>query len=269
MSATTTSKSGSAQVQGDLWSERADDWANLHEHRQAALHQAGLDQLAVGPGSSLLDAGCGSGTVLRAAADRGADVTGLDASPAFVEHARRRVPGARIEVGDLESLPFADASFDIVTGFNSFQYASDPLAALKEARRVLRDGGRVLVAIWGRAEQCDLAAVLGAIGALMPPPPPGTPGPFALAEEGALSGLVESAGFETLVVADVATPIEYPDQETYVRAMGSAGPCVLAARIAGRDKVDEAFVTAAKPFRHGDGSYRFDNVFRFAMARVR
>ena len=156
-----------------------------------------------------------------------------------------------------------------MTGFNSVQYASDPLAALKEAWRVLRDGGRVLVAIWGRAEQCDLAAVLGAVGALMPPPPPGTPGPFALAEEGALSGLVEIAGFETLVVAEVATPIEYPDQETYVRAMGSAGPCVLAARIAGRDKVDEALVTAAEPFRHGDGSYRFDNVFRFAVARVR
>ncbi|MFN2629437.1 MAG: class I SAM-dependent methyltransferase [Gaiellaceae bacterium] len=264
---TTTSTSGSAEVQGDLWSERADDWANLHEHRQAALHQAGLDQLGIGPGISLLDAGCGSGTVLRAAADRGADVSGLDAAPAFVEHARRRVPDARIEVGDLESLPFQDASFDVVTGFNSFQYASDPRAALKEARRVLRHGGKVLVAIWGRAEQCDCADVLGAVGALMPPP--GTPGPFALAAEGALSELVESAGFATLAIADVATPIEYPDQETYVRAMGSAGPCVLAARIAGRATVDDALVAAAEPFQGDDGSYRFANVFRFAVARVR
>ena len=54
----------------------ADDWANLMEPTEAPLHLAGLDQLAVGPGISLLDVGCGSGAVLRIAADRGADVTG-------------------------------------------------------------------------------------------------------------------------------------------------------------------------------------------------
>ena len=92
---------------------------------EIALHLAGLDQLAVGPGISLLDVGCGSGAVLRIAADRGADVTGIDASPALASHARLRVPGSRVEVGDLQFLPFADASFDVVTGFNSFQYAAD------------------------------------------------------------------------------------------------------------------------------------------------
>ena len=268
MSATTTS-TGSATVQGDLWSERADDWATVHEHRQSALHRAGLDQLAIGPGISLLDAGCGSGTVLRMAADRGADVTGIDASPGLVAHARRRVPGSRIEIGDIQFLPFEDASFDVVTGFNSFQYAADPSAALREARRVLRDGGRLLMAIWGPAEQCEGAAVLGAVVALLPPPPPGAPGPFALAEEGALAALLSEAGFETLVVADVATPLEYEDEATYLRGFGAAGPCVMAARLVGRERFDETILAAAAPFRLDDGSYRLDNVFRFAVACVR
>jgi SAM-dependent methyltransferase len=268
MSITTTAQEGSATIQGDLWSERADDWATLHEHRQNALHGAGLDQLAIGPGISLLDVGCGSGTVLRAAADRGAEVTGIDAAPGMVENAKRRVPGARVEVGDLQFLPFEDASFDVVTGFNSFQYAADPPAALREARRVLVDGGRVLVAVWGRAEQCEAASVLGAIGKLLPPPPPGAPGPFALAEAGALSALIEAAGFETLVVADVSTPFEYPDEETWIRGFGSAGPCVLAARLAGADALHETLREAGAPFRRDDGSYRLENVFRFAVGRA-
>jgi SAM-dependent methyltransferase len=268
MSTTTTAQTGSAAVQGDLWTECADDWATLHEHRQSALHTAGLDQLAIGPGISLLDVGCGSGAVLRAAADRGADVTGIDAAAGMVEIARRRVPGARIEIGDLQFLPFDDGSFDVVTGFNSFQYAADPTAALWEARRVLRDGGRVLVAVWGRAEQCEAASVLGAVGKLLPPPPPGAPGPFALAEAGALSSLVEAAGFETLVVADVSTPLEYPDEETWLRGFGSAGPCAFAARLAGLDVLRKTLHDAGAPFRRADGSYRLENVFRFATARA-
>jgi ubiquinone/menaquinone biosynthesis C-methylase UbiE len=140
MSATQT---GTAQVQGELWSARADDWAEVHEHNMGPAYEAVLDLAHAGPGVSLLEVGCGSGTALRMAADRGAHVTALDASPAFVEHARRRVPGADVRVGDLQFLPYEDAAFDAVVGFNSFQYAADVHAALGEARRVLRDGGRL------------------------------------------------------------------------------------------------------------------------------
>jgi SAM-dependent methyltransferase len=267
MSATTTA-TGSAAVQGDLWSEGADDWASLMEPTEAPLHLAGLDQLAVGPGISLLDVGCGSGAVLRIAADRGADVTGLDASPAQAELARRRVPGSRVEVGDIQFLPFGDASFDIVTGFNSFQYAADPRAALHEARRVLRDGGRVLMAIWGRPEQCDGETVIDGVRALLPPPPPGAPGPLALSEEGALATLLDEAGFETLLVADVSTPFEWADEPTYLRAWAAPGPCVMAVRHVGREAFDEAILAASVPFRRDDGSYRLNNIFRFAVGRA-
>ncbi len=266
MSATAT-PAGSATVQGDLWSERADDWAELMEPVEAPLHIAGLDQLSVGPGTSLLDLGCGSGAVLRIAADRGAEVTGIDAAPALAAHARRVVPGSRVEVGDIQFLPFEDSSFDVVTGFNSFQYATDPSAALREARRVLRDDGRVLMAVWGRPEQCNGEIVLNAVRRLLPPPPPGAPGPLALSEEGALAALLATAGLETLVVADVATPYEHADEADFLRAWEAPGPCVMAIRHAGKAAFDRAILEAAEPFRLEDGSYRFDNVFRFAVAR--
>ncbi|HST25542.1 MAG TPA: class I SAM-dependent methyltransferase [Gaiellaceae bacterium] len=266
---TTTTSTGSAAVQGELWSERADDWADLMEPIEAPFHLAGLDQLAVGPGVSLLDVGCGSGAVLRIAADRGADVTGIDAAPALVAHARRLVPGAHVEVGDIQFLPFEDASFDIVTGFNSFQYAADRAAALREARRVLRDDGRVLMLVWGPPERCEGEIVLQAVRALLPPPPPGAPGPFALSEEGALAALLESTGFKTLIVADVPTAYEHADEAAYLRAWHSPGPCVMAIRQAGVQAFDNAIIDAGAPFRREDGSYRLNNVFRFAVAQAR
>ena len=77
---------------------------------------------------------------MRLAADRGADVHGLDASEGLLAHARGRVPGAPLLQGELEQLPYEDASFDIVTGFNSFQYAARPggRARRGQARRRAR-----------------------------------------------------------------------------------------------------------------------------------
>ena len=72
--------------------------------------------------------------------------------------ARARLPGGRIEAGDIEALPFADATFDVVTGLNAFQFAADPIRALGEARRVCRPGGTVLMLV-GTAR-----ALRGALG---------------------------------------------------------------------------------------------------------
>ena len=264
MSATQT---GTAQVQGELWSARADDWAEVHEHNMSPVYAAVLDLAHAGPGVSILEVGCGSGTALRMAADRGAHVTALDAAPAFVEHARRRVPGADVRVGDLQFLPYDDGEFDVVVGFNSFQYAADVPAALGEARRVLRDGGCLGVVVWGPSEQCELAPHLGAVGALLPPPPPGTPGPFRLSEPGALRRLVEEAGFEVKIVADAAAAFVYPDEPTALRGLLSAGPCVKAMAHSGEAAVRDAVLESIAPHRRGDGAYAFDNVWRFAIAR--
>jgi SAM-dependent methyltransferase len=266
MATTTEPARRTGAAQGDLWSERAEDWAELQEPCMRPLHEAGLDALGVDEGTTLLDAGCGAGLALSIAAGRGATVAGLDAAAGLIAIARRRLPAARIDQGDLEDLPFADQSFDAVTGFNSFQYAGNPEAALRDAYRVLRPGGGLVVATWGPPEMCDLAANLVAVGKLLPPPPPGAPGPFALSGDGALAALLAQAGFEPQETRDVICRFDYPNDAEAVRAMISSGPCVRAARHSGEQAARDALLESVVPYRQSDGSYRIANAFRFTRA---
>jgi ubiquinone/menaquinone biosynthesis C-methylase UbiE len=128
-------------------------------------YSATLDALDVHAGTRFLDVGCGAGRALRLAADRGADVSGIDAAPGLLDYARRRVPGATMIEGELQRLPFPDDTFDAVTGFNSFHYAADPTEALREAKRVTAPGGRVLALVWSPADMCELAPHLQSLGA--------------------------------------------------------------------------------------------------------
>ena len=104
--------------------------------------EAAFDRVGLSAGQSYLDIGCGGGVALGLAAKRGAGVAGLDASEALLELARERVPDADIRVGDMQFLPFDDDSFDLVTGFNSFFFAADMVAALREAGRVAKPARR-------------------------------------------------------------------------------------------------------------------------------
>ncbi len=114
---------GSANIQGDLWGREPGDWAELQEVLHAPLWEAMFDATGVAHGSRVLDAGCGGGGASVLAARRGALVSGLDASEPLVEVARNRIPEGDFRVGDLETLPFADGSFDAVIAASSVQYA--------------------------------------------------------------------------------------------------------------------------------------------------
>src|SRR3954454_7310029 len=264
-----SSEGRSGTVQGRLWGVRADDWATIQEQVLRPAYEAALDVLAIVGGTRLLDAGCGAGLLLRLAADRGADAAGVDASEPLLAHARRRIPGAPILHADLEQLPFDDASFDVVTGFNSFQYAADPAAAVREAVRVVRRGGRVLLLTWAPPEQCEAAPYLAAIGRLLPPPPPGAPGPFALSEPGVLTALFEGVGLGVDAIADVSCEWRYPDEETAVAGLLASGPVVRAMEHAGEDAVREAVRAFLRPFRKDDGGYRLTNDFRYVLGTRR
>lgn len=257
---------GTAELQGRLWSVHAANWAELQEPHMEPAFRAGLDAVGVSEGTRLLDVGCGAGLALRLAADRGADTSGLDASPGLLEIARRRVPGAQMIQGEIQSLPFPDDSFDAVTGFNSFQYAADPVAALREAKRVTTPGGRILALVWSPAEMCELAPHLQSLGGLMPPPPPGAPGPFALSGRDALAEFFAGAALEVADIADVICTFAYPDTATAVAALSSAGPVVRVVEHAGEEAVRadiQAFLT-----RHvrPDGTYAIRNPFRYVVS---
>ncbi len=100
-------------------------------------------------GRRILDAGCGSGPLFAALRDRGAIVTGFDSSTGMLEQARRRLgDGADLLVADLgRPLPFPDGAFDDVIAALVLHYLEDWGPALAELRRVLRTGGRLIVAV--------------------------------------------------------------------------------------------------------------------------
>lgn len=263
-----TASAGSAAIQATLWGRAARDWAEYTEPLGRTLFEAAFDELGIGPGVSLLDVGCGAGLAAALAAARGARVSGLDATPEMLAIARERVPDGEFRHGDMESLTFPDDMFDIVTGFNSFQYAANPRNALGEARRVCRPGGSIVIATWGRPEHCDSESVITTLGSFLPPPPPGTPGPFALSTDGALASLARDAGLEPLHERFVTCQWEFPDLETVLRSTLAAGPATRAIEAVGIDRTRAALTEAHQPFRLGDGSYRMSNEFIYLIARA-
>jgi SAM-dependent methyltransferase len=113
---------------------------DVHDFARRAI----LDALALGPHDRLLEIGCGGGLLLRDALASGAAVTGLDHSEEMVRLARER-SGAEVVLGDAASLPFAGASFTAVAMSIVFMFLPDPVAVLRECRRVLARRGRLAI----------------------------------------------------------------------------------------------------------------------------
>ena len=256
----------SGEANGKIWGARATDWALIQEPQCAAGYHAVFDKLPVGSKTRLLDVGCGAGMAMQLAADLGAEVAGIDASAGLLEVARDRLPGARLERGDLEILPFDDDSFDVVTGFNAFQFAADPVAALREARRVTKTGGKVFIMTWGEPGSMEVTAMVAALKPLLPPMPANASGPFALSEPGKLEELASSAGLTPRDVFDVDSPWTYPDLPTALKGLGSSGVAFKAAETSGQAALDAAHEAALAPFVQPDGGYRIGATFRILMA---
>jgi SAM-dependent methyltransferase len=130
------------------------------------------------PGEKVLDVGTGTGVVAITAARSGAEVTGLDLTPALLEEARENSRIALIEnivwtEGDAEDLPYADASYDVVLSQFGHIFAPRPEAAVSEIRRVLKPGGRFAFAAW--PPEHFVGRVFMFIGRHSPIPPVGEP----------------------------------------------------------------------------------------------
>lgn len=250
-----------------LWGQRARDWAEVQEAMVRPVYLAVLEALDPAPGQRLLDMGCGSGMFASLAAAAGLTVAGIDAAPQLLDIARERIPGGDFRKGDLETLPHADASFDLVTGFNAFQFAASPARALVEAARVVRPGGAVVVVTWGEPQNMPAANVITALRPLLPPPPPNAPGPFALSDKAALTGFAEAAGLQPQQVFDVECPFTYPDLPTALRGLNSSGVAAAAMERAGQEAVSAAHAAALAPFVRADGGYHVPASFRCLVAR--
>lgn len=272
MPESTDTTAGSATVQSELWNERARDWADIMEGWDGwgvPVYRHVLEHLTVDAGTSLLDVGCGAGRFCRVAADRGAKVAGLDATAAFVDIARERVPNGDFRIGDMEQLPWADDAFDVITGFNSFFIAADMVNALREARRVARPGASVAMTVFGRPERCQSTSVFSSLRRFMPPaakPAGRTEEEPALHEEGMLEARATEAGLTPKEAGYLEFAEEYPDLETMRRGYMAAPPFVRAARGAGEQAVSDALTDALRPLETSTGRYRLEDEVRYLIA---
>jgi SAM-dependent methyltransferase len=146
----------------------------------AVMHDDLVRRLGPQPGEKWLDVGCGAGAVAMRAARAGANVTGLDLSEVMVETARRRAAeeGLAIsyDVGDCEQLPYADASFDVVSSSVGVFLAPDHGAVARQLARVAEPGGRLGTTCWRPGGPVAKGMQLSA--RFQPPPPDGISNPF-------------------------------------------------------------------------------------------
>lgn len=252
--------------QGELWGTAPNDWALYLEITFIPLYKKVISKLNPAPQSQVLDIGCGSGLFLRMVNAKGATATGIDVSPELLGIALQRNPQTTLLNQDMENLPFSDKSFDMVTGFNSFQYSEDIIKVLKEIKRVLKDDGKLAIGVWGSAAECEALKVLASIASLLPEQPAGSPGPLALSEEGKVEKLLTASGFKILEKGTAEGHWNFSSLDEAMKGILSAGPSAEAISYAGIEKVKEQLMRTFETFNIYDEIYVLENVFHYFIA---
>ena len=180
----------------------------------AKATQPGADdfiaRLGIAPGTAVLDVACGSGNLAIPAARAGARVTGVDIATNLLEQARARAEAdglsIRFDEGDAESLPYPDASFDVVVSMFGAMFAPRPEQVAAELVRVCRPGGRIAMANW---TPDGFIGRMFKIGGKHVPPPPNMPPPVKWGDEAAVRERL-GEGIADLQLTRRMCPFKYP-----------------------------------------------------------
>ena len=190
-----------------------------------------LDRIDLRPGLDLVDVGTGTGgNIAIPAAQRGANVVGVDIAPELFERARRRAAEAGVHIewveGDAQELPFADESFDRVVSTFGAMFAPDHERAAAELVRVCRPGGRVAMTTW--VADGYAGGIFKLTGSFLPPPPAGVQPPPLWGVESHVEEVFAAAGVTPDVAHETVELTFASEQEAVDEYMNTFGPFVTA-----------------------------------------
>jgi SAM-dependent methyltransferase len=187
--------------EGAYWTR----YEHIFAHSQPAQTERLFEVAAIGPNDAVLDIGCGTGATTRAAARRAPEghAVGVDLSSEMLDLARQQaaeeaITNVAFEQIDAQVGQFTLAWFDVAISRMGVMFFSDPVAAFTNIAHALKPSGRLALTVWrALPEQEWFSAFMGAVamGREVPTPPPGAPGPFALADERRTRGILTRAGF--------------------------------------------------------------------------
>ena len=143
-----------------------------------------VSRLDIKPGERVLDVACGTGNLTIPAAQNGAKVIGVDIAPNLLEQGRARAKAEGLAIqfdeGDVEELPYEDASFDTIVTMFGAMFAPRPDTTAAELARVCRPGGRIAMANW--TPNGFIGQMFKIVGKHVPPPS-GGPSPVLWGDE--------------------------------------------------------------------------------------
>jgi SAM-dependent methyltransferase len=243
------------------WAIQAPTYGDFFGGVTPRLVEPLLAATCVGAGTRLLDVATGPGYVAGQAAERGADVVGLDVTEEMLQLARSRHPGIEFVRGDAHQLPFEDRSFDAgICNFGLLHFGR-PDRAVSELARVLRPGGRAALTVWDEPARARHIGVfleaIAAAGAVPPPDLPAGPPMFQFADDANFHALLAGAELVDTRVETIAFTQPLQDAETLWQGLlgGTVRtiPLVRSQTEEMKGEIRRSFGELLEPYRAGDG----------------
>jgi SAM-dependent methyltransferase len=258
--------------QVDIWDRISQTYVSEIDERFAPVIDHVLRRAGLQPGQRVLDLGTGTGQVaMRAAAQvrPGGQVLAVDPSADMLNIARQRAATLGLSnitflAGRAEEIPAEDGTLDVLCASLSLMFAIDKAAAAREIGRVLRRGGRLVAAVWGGPEECDLVRFQQIAGSFAPAPPAPGVGPGALANPAPFLALLSDAGVD----AGVTTETLGFDVDDFAEAWDIFAS-VTAAGLSDADLCAAQAACMADLWPTGDGPRHFRNVTLFITGERR